>query len=53
MAWEVPNSGRTLITLNDSVICGVACAGTPEAFYLEDVRFDGVISDAFLAIIPK
>jgi hypothetical protein len=53
MAWEVPNSGRTLITLNDSVICGVAGAGTPGASYLDDVSFDGVIGDAFLAIIPK
>jgi len=53
MAWDVPNSGRTLITLNDSVICGVAGAGTPDAVYLDEVSFDGVIDDAFLAIIPK
>lgn len=53
MAWEVPNSGRTLITLNDSVIYGVAGAGTPDAVYLEEVSFYGVIGDAFLAVIPK
>lgn len=52
MAWAVPGQGRTLVTVADSMLFVVSRAGAPDAEYLPDLTFDGVIAEEVLAIIP-
>jgi hypothetical protein len=52
MAWTVPGQNRTLITLADWTLYAVFQAGSPEAEYLPDVPFAGIIADEILTVIP-
>jgi len=48
MAWALPGRARTLATLADGVLWVVARAGTPQAEYLPETPFDGVLPDGLL-----
>lgn len=52
MAWAFPGQPRTLVTLADWTLYPVVRAGSPQAAYLPDTPFDGVIPDEVLAVIP-
>lgn len=51
MAWE-RRQGRTLVTVADWMLYVVAKAGTPWAFYLDDMTFDENIPSDVLTVIP-
>ncbi|MCM3563716.1 hypothetical protein [Hydrogenophaga intermedia] len=52
LAWEVPNRGRTLITIADWEAYAVSDAGTKQAQYFDDMPIDGIIPDSLLSVIP-